>query len=227
MAIDSTRTDIKVCSNALTLVGAPEITDFTSDENQPRGGVCSRLYGTFKKAVLARHPWKFAMKKQQLSLDEISPINQWANQFFFPGDRLANASFKLFDTDDVGALPFRNFEILGERIMTDVSELWADYVHNAAESLWPEDFVEFIEVAFAARIIIQIKGEGSRSFRNDLMIEAYGDRDPNKGTGGLYQQVKTANLIGSPVIPFGDNTLISARFGGLSQVPTGGENFIF
>ena len=224
MPIDSTRTDIKICSNSLTLIGAKEITDFTSEENQSRAGTCARLYTTFKKSVLAKHPWKFASKKLNLSRDPTNPINQWSKQYLFPGDRVANSPYKLFDTVSVGAPPFKRFEIIGERILTEASALWMDYVFNVDEKFWPEDFAEFIEVAFAARIIIAVKGEGSQSLRKDLMIEAYGDIDPNRGTGGLWQQVKTANLMGSPVVPFGDNTLSEARFGGLSPVPT---NFIF
>lgn len=226
MAIDSTRTDIKVCSNALTLLGAKEITDFTSDENQPRGGQCDRLYPTFKKSIYAKHPWKFAMKKLQLSLDVTSPINQWDNQFLLPNDRVANAFYKLFDSDDVNAPPYRNFEIIGERILTDVSQLWMDYVFNILEKFWPEDFAEFMEVAFAARIAVVVKGEGSRDRMNDLTIEAYGD--PSRpGILGLWQDVKTRNAIGSPVTTYGDDTLSAARFGGLFPQVTGGERFLF
>lgn len=223
MSIDATRTDIKVCSNALTLLGEQPISDFTSDGNQPRGGHCERLYPTFKKSVLARHPWKFAFKKLQLSKDATAPINRWTNQFIFPGDRIHNSFYRLYDSDSVGALPFRNFEIFAERIMTDASALWMDYVHDALESLWPEDFVEFIEIAFAARLAIPITG--SRKKRGDLMIEAYGDVN-REANGGLWQQVKTNNLIGSPVTTYGDDTLAQARFGGIHPIPTGGENFI-
>ena len=224
MAIDATRTDIVTCSNALTLLGEKTISNFTASGNQPRGGICERLYPTFKKSILAKHPWKFAMKKLQLSKDATPPITAWTNQFLFPGDRVHNGFYRLFDTASVGTPPFRNFEIFGERIMTEASALWIDYVHNAVESLWPEDFSEFIEVAFAARIALPING--SRKKRSDLMIEAYGNID-REDNGGLWQQVKTNNLIGSPVMTYGDDTLAQARFGGLNPTPTGGENYIF
>lgn len=227
MAIDSTRTDIKVCSNALTILGSAAISDFTSEANQPAGGVCERLYPTFKKSIYAEHPWKFAMKKLRLTRDSVAPINQWDNQFLFPGDRVENSVYKLFDTDAVNAFSFRRFEIVGERILTNVSQLWADYVHNAPESLWPEDFAEVMEISFAARICIAIKGEDSRDFRNDLLIEAYGDVNTS-ATAGKWQKVRTSNIIGSPVKLYGDDTLAQARFsGGLFPTPTGGERFDF
>lgn len=166
------------------------------------------------------------MKKIQLSQDAVSPVNQWDNQFFFPNDRVANAFYKLFDSADTDAPPFRDFEIVGERVMTNVTTLWIDYVHNALESLWPEDFAEFMEVAFAARIAVTVKGEGSRDRKNDLDIEAYGD--PSRpGIRGLWQDVKTRNAIGSPVTTYGDDTLSAARFGGLFPQVTGGERFQF
>lgn len=224
MPIDSTRTDIKVCSNALTHLGENEISDFTSSGNQPRGGICERQYPTFKKSILAKHPWKFALKKLQLTQDAVDPINQWDKQYIFPGDRVENSPYRMYDSVAVGALPFRRFEIFGERIMSDATALWMDYVHNAVETLWPEDFAEFMEVAFAARIAMAVTGD--RNLRADLMIEAYGDVN-GKDDGGLFQQIKVSNTKDAPVTTYGDDTLAHARFGGLNQTPTGGENFIF
>lgn len=228
MAIDSTMTDIKVCANALTKIGDKEISDFTSESNQPAGGICERLYPVFKRSILADYPWKFAFKKLQLSQDAVAPINQWDHQYLFPGDRVENGVYALFDTDDVDAPTFRNFEIFGERIMSNADALWMDYVYDALEKFWPFDFIDFMQTAFAAEIVVAVKGEQSRGLRNDLLIEAYGDPAITGVRGrGKYQKVKTSNSIDSPSMSYGDNTLEAARFGGIFPTITGGERFIF
>jgi len=227
MAIDSTLTDIKICSNAITLTGGKEISDFTSDSNQPAGGVCERLYPGFKRAILAEHPWRFAMKKLQLSMSAVDPINQWEHQYLFPDDRVENAFYTLFDTTDVNAPPFRDYQIFGERVLTNADALWMDYVFDILEKFWPADFVEFMEVAFASKITIAIKGEGSRQLQQDLFVEAYGDPTTVPAKRGKYQKVRSSNIASDPSQSYGDNTLEAARFGGMFSTITGGERFIF
>jgi len=228
MPIDSTMTDIKICSASLRLIGAKAISDFTSDSNQPAGGICQEAYPLFKKAILAEHPWKFAFKKLQLSQEVEVPINQWDHQYLFPNDRIENGIYALYDTDAVDATTFREFEIFGERIMSNADALWLDYVYNAPESLWPFDFIDFIQVAFAARIAVAIKGVSARDIRNDLNFEAYGNPNVGGSLGrGKYQAVKTSNSIDSPSTAYGDNTLEAARFGGIFPTITGGERYIF
>lgn len=228
MSLDDTRTDVKVCSDALRKIHSKAISDFTSDSNQPGGGICAQLYPDFKRSILADYPWKFAFKKIQLSQEVDVPINQWDHQYLFPGDRAENGLYALYDTDDVGAPPFRDFEIFGERLMSNADALWMDYVYDVPEKFWPPDFADFMRTAFAAEIVIAVKGEQSRGLRNDLLIESYGDPAIAGRRGmGKYQRVKTSNSIDSPSTPYGDDTLAAARFGGLFPTPTGGERFIF
>lgn len=218
--MDPTRTDVTVCSEALTLIGQKPIQSFT--EQTEKAGVCKRTYGRMKRSVMSLHPWKFTFKKVQLSLLVEPPLTQWSYQFNLPGDRLQNFPYRVFETDDVDALEFRNFEIFGDKLLANVDTLWLDYQYDTPESKWEEPFVDFFVTALAAKLAYPLAKD--IRLAQKLEVDAYGN-DDNK-EGGLLQKAKTQNSINHPVRSYGDNTLASARFGGSSTI-SGGERFQF
>ena len=58
-------TDLKVCSDALLLLGAAPISSFNQGTNS--ANVCDRIYPDLKKSTLQSFPWSFSFKKVQLA----------------------------------------------------------------------------------------------------------------------------------------------------------------
>jgi len=58
-------TDIKICSDALLMLGANPISSFT--EGTDESNICSSLYEDIKRQTIATYPWSFSFKKVQLA----------------------------------------------------------------------------------------------------------------------------------------------------------------
>ena len=72
-------TDVSICSQALLLLGANEITSF-SDGTAP-SAICSKLYPRVKSQTLGMYPWSFTLKKTQLGQLASTPTNVYSKEY--------------------------------------------------------------------------------------------------------------------------------------------------
>ena len=77
-------TDVSICSQALLLLGANEITSF-SDGTAP-SAICNKLYPRVKSQTLGMYPWSFTLKKSQLSQLSSTPTNVYSKEYQLPTD---------------------------------------------------------------------------------------------------------------------------------------------
>ena len=68
-------TNIKICNQALNLLGADIISSFTDTTNDA-ASVCNNIYETVKKQTLSLYPWSFALVKEQLNRSTATPVNE-------------------------------------------------------------------------------------------------------------------------------------------------------
>lgn len=207
----SGETDATICSKALALIGEDSIADLATDTTN-RSEACNQIYPMVRKAALARYPWRFSMKQQQLSIDAGAvPIKRWTHAYILPTDRLQNSAYRLYGSDVIGTLPLlTGWEYIDTHIYTDEADLWIDYYADLSggEADWPYYFIEFVIYDLAAKLAFRIIKDAplAREFR---LIAVGAD-----GGSGLLQEARFQDAVNLPVRTVGDDTLTRARFGG-------------
>ncbi len=92
-------TDIKICSDALLMLGANPISSFT--EGTDEANICDRLYPDIKIKTLASYPWSFSFKKVQLARLITTPTNEYKYEYQMPSD-MVGVPRAVYDTADIG-----------------------------------------------------------------------------------------------------------------------------
>lgn len=202
-------TSVQICANALVRLGATPITSF--DDGTDVATFCQTIYNQKKKYVLSSYPWRFSFKFMQLSRQASSPTAQWDYQFTLPADRVQAGFPEVYTENTVGAVPIRDFEIVGNVLMTDQDEIWVKYQYDVDESLWPEYFTELminimkVELAYLVTDNTQLYQE--------LKLEVYGTPSEG-GFGGLVNQTRNLDSRDNPTTYITDFSLVGARFAG-------------
>ena len=80
-------TDIKICSDALLMLGASPISSFT--EGTDESNICDRLYPDIKIRALTMYDWSFSFKKTQLARLVTTPANEYKYEYQLPSDIIA------------------------------------------------------------------------------------------------------------------------------------------
>lgn len=84
---------VKICSDALVLLGESPINDFDVDAEeggQDRARICSNLWPFIRDFVISRHDWKSCRKRVALSPTVETPAFGYENQFTLPSDWVRN-----------------------------------------------------------------------------------------------------------------------------------------
>ena len=193
-------TDVQICSMASLLVGGHSFAAFSE---RPEGEICESIYEMVKKAILSTHNWHFARNKVQLSQSVDSPSNQWTYQYVLPSDRLENGMIKVFRTDTPMAPEFKDWEIVGNYLMTDADEIHVEYLVDVDESVMPTWFVQLLVRAIMAEIVLPIKRSAEE--RKLLQDEVYGE-------GGILERCRRADTRNNPNPVMQDFPIHDARF---------------
>lgn len=194
----------KLCSMALTLIGAAPITSFEEETDVSRA--CAEIYDDFAKYILTLHTWRFNSKKQQLTRLNSTPVNVWLYAFQKPADEIRIHA--VYESGQDGAQPIQDFDIFGDEIYTNFTTLYADYQYYPAEVYWPSYFVEFAKNALAAQLAPIITDDYKRAdFYGTL---AFGLPADNR-TGGLLGEAKRIDSMQRPMEPIVYNELLAAR----------------
>lgn len=198
-------TDVSVASQALLLLRADTISSFADDSNEAE--IMTEMYSEHINYLLSIYPWTFATKKRMLSQDTTDPINEYTYSHIIPAEALL--IWALFNSDQVGALPVRDYDIYGtdsaRRIFSNYSTLYADYTIYPDESMWPPYFTQFAIHSLASHVAMPVTGN------NDLSelyhAKAYGSGNANM-KGGLFgiavatdsKQKRNEYIFSSPIV---------------------------
>jgi len=77
---------VQICNQALTKLGAERITDLLDDTRNAR--VMNAIYTAKRDAELAAHPWTFAIKRAEVPASSTAPAFGWAYSYPMPTDFL-------------------------------------------------------------------------------------------------------------------------------------------
>jgi hypothetical protein len=131
------KTDL--CSSALVLIGDKPIGDLYGTDR--RSIVANQLYKRVKQAELAKFRWGFARKKAQLSLLAEEPIDsEWRSIYQLPTDLITLIKIN----------PSVDYQIIGDKLYCNLSQaLYAEYIYDIDETLFPPHFSRVMEYALA------------------------------------------------------------------------------
>jgi hypothetical protein len=205
-------TDVEICANALVRLGAQPIQSFSDGTDVAT--FCETIYNQKKKYLLSSYPWRFSMKYLQLSRDSAAPTAQWSYQYTMPADRIQSGMPAVYTSSDVGAGSIRSFEIIGNKLMTDETEIWVQYQYDVDESLWPEYFTELMIMVMKVELA-QLVTDNTQLYQ-ETKLEVYGTPSEG-GFGGLVNITRNLDSRDNPTIYITDFTLVNARFGGVYQ----------
>jgi hypothetical protein len=202
-----TTTAVALCNEALRLLGDATINSF--DDETDLAETCNQLYPTTVQALLAGHPWRFTMRKVQLSRDADAPLNEWRYKHALPSNRLTVR--QMFNSGRVGAPPLLAYEIFENRVFSDQIDLWCDFQVETDPATWPPTFRHLARTVLAADMAVAVTG--SVNLAAAMRVVAYGSPSEG-GNGGLMAVARRLDAQQQPPQVLTDFPLISARFGG-------------
>lgn len=88
-----------ICNLALTHVGTEAIITTLNDRTK-EARICAQNYDQARRALLAKHIWKFAIQRAMLTLSATVPIPidiEYANQYDVPDDYIRGVTFGSVD----------------------------------------------------------------------------------------------------------------------------------
>jgi len=166
MATGST-SDVKLASNALIRLGHTTIASFT--DGTAGAEVMSNLFEDSYKALLTQTRWRFATRTQRLSKLTTNPDNtSYQYQYTLPSDMLyvikaSSGSFnKNTNTFQTGS-SISNYEIYGDKLYANESDLAIDYISNIPSNLIPSYFAITVEFYLASIAAIAITGDTDKA----------------------------------------------------------------
>lgn len=201
---------VTLCNVALKLLGADSLTSF--DEGTDLAESCSTIYPSTVRALQASHPWRFTLRKLQLSRLAEPPLNEWRHAHTLPPDMLLLR--QLFASGAVMQAPVADYELFDGRVYSNQPDLWADYQVERDPATWPPYFTTLAEYALAAALALAVTESTDRAeyFRR----LAFG-APQEAGTGGLAREARRLDSAQQPPQALHDFPLIAARVGSFAR----------
>lgn len=198
-------TGITICSDALLLLGAKAISSFNDGTDE--SSVCDRLYPDIRDSTLMMYPWSFSMKKIALAQLITTPTSYWRYEYQLPGDRLGSPH-AVRDTAAVGGNISVDWEIQGDKLLTNLDAVYIDYQYQTPEYAMPQYFVQLLKYMVAWHIAEPITEQAEKTLRWRQI--AVGDPVEN-GRGGFFRQAMVIDGKNQPVRVIEDYTLLAVR----------------
>ena len=198
-------TGVRICSDALLMLGARAITSFNDGTDE--SSVCDRLYPDVRDATLVMYPWTFSLKKVQLAQLITTPGSVWTYEYALPGDRLASPR-AVYDTSEEGAHPVKDWEIQGDKMLTNLPAVYIDYQYSTPEYAMPAYFVQLLKYQMAWHIAEAITEQQDKSAKWQRV--ALGDPAENM-RGGYFRVAANNDGQNQPTRVIEDISLIAVR----------------
>ena len=185
-------TGVSICSDALILLGAKPISSFNDGTDE--SNTCDRLYPDTRDMTIMLYPWSFAYKKAKLSRLITTPTTEWEYEYQLPGDRLGNPR-AVFKSNNANERPMKEWEIIGDKVMTNEQEVYIDYPYQTPEFSMPQYFVQLMKYMMAWHLAYPITEQTEKA--QYWQSVAVGSLSEN-GRGGYFTQAMAIDAQGQP-----------------------------
>lgn len=200
---------LQLCNQALRLLGEAGITSFT--EGTELANTCSTLWQETCRSLLSSYPWRFTLRKAELSRLADAPINEWPYAHQLPPDQMVLR--QIFASATPGAAPLLEYERFGDTVLARQPRLWADYQVETDPATWPPAFALLARYALAADFAVPVAG--SMTAADWWHRKAFG----GPGEAMMGGQMATARRLDAQQQPgqaITDFPLIDARNGSMA-----------
>lgn len=198
-------TDIRICSDALLMLGAKAISSF--NEGTSASNTCDRLYPGIKYSTLQAYPWSFSFKKVQLAQTINTPVNQYRYEYQLPSDRLG-AIRRAYNSSAIGAGTFNDWVIQGDKLLTNETTVVIDYQFAPTESEMPAYFVQLLKYMMAWHLADPITDQVTKTqYWQQVAVGAPGENN----RGGYFRTAMVVDGQGNTTQSFEDFSLIEVR----------------
>lgn len=202
--------ETSICNQALGIIGAKRINDFsdTTDE-KPQAIQCRLHYEPTRDALQRFHFFRFTRDRVVLVQDTTDPAFEWDNQFILPNNFLRFRS--IFEEDGVTARN-RRHAIEGQRLLTNLSIVSLRYIKKVTDPTeFDPLFVKALVLFLADQFIGPLAG-GDKRIQDKI----------DRGLKVLVPKVQAVDDDETDV--GGRSDWLLARFGGIGSI-TGEERF--
>jgi hypothetical protein len=125
-----------------------------------------------------------------------------------PGDTLGNPRAVVVSSGQ-NARPLKEFEIIGDKLMTNETTIFIDYPYQTAEFAMPQYFVQLLKYMMAWHLAYPITEQQDKAVYWQGV--AIGSPSEN-GRGGYFRQAMNMDSYGQPNQIIEDYELVAARF---------------
>ena len=198
-------TGVSICSDALLMLGAKAITSF--NDGTDAASVCDRLYPDIRDSILTTYPWTFNTKKVQLAKLITTPNSVWRYEYQLPGDRLGTVR-AAYATAAQSAYPNKDWEIQGDKLLTNLPAVYLDYQYSLGEFAMPQYFVQLMKYMMSWHLAMPITEQSDRA--QYWQGVAVGGPAEN-GRGGYMRTAMNIDGQGTPTRVIEDFSLIAVR----------------
>lgn len=141
----SSITKIDICTSALLLVGADEITSFEDSTREAK--LCASIYQTTFDALLQTHPWRFSIGQVLLNRLDATPLFGYSYAFQLPSNYL-----RLIGKNNTAL----KHDIFEDKLYCDASSVSLNYQFTPSETRLPAYFVRALEFELAQILSIAL-----------------------------------------------------------------------
>jgi hypothetical protein len=153
--------DINVCSKALQLIGADEITSFDDETREAR--LCAKWYPTLKRSTLQKHYWRFSIRQEQLSKLSSTPLYGYAFAYQIPTDFLRFVGKQN---------PSINHQIFENKLYTDADPLYISMQYEVNAQYFPAYFEYLLALETAKVLAFGLLEDDSKTTNLESLIRA-------------------------------------------------------
>lgn len=190
---------VDIVSNALLLVGHTSISSFDPDQGAG-AAVGEALYDTTLSYLLSTTYWRFSVKQQSLNRLTATPLEGWQYAFQIPTDLVTLHRVR----------PRSNYQIFGDLIYSNQTELTADYTFLPEATELPSYFVQVLQYKLAADFAISITNDTQKNqlyevkYNRELKIAMAADAKNHPPEPIMDQPFTDIRLYGDNSGFFGD-----------------------
>ena len=199
-------TSLSICSDALLMLGASPISSFT--EGTDEANICDSLYKDIKIKTLASYPWSFSFKKVQLARLITTPTTEYKYEYALPSDMIGTPR-KVFISDQEGAVPQREYRLVGGKLLSNYETVYVDYQYAVEEYEMPHYFVQNMKYQLAWHLAMPITDQLEKT---DYWRSVAQGTPSENGRGGYMRQAMNIDGQGQPTNGIQDFTLIDVRY---------------
>ena len=133
---------VSIANQALLLLGADTIASFSN--GTAIGNALDIIYPKVKTTTLGMYPWTFTLKKAELSRLSTAPTAHFLYQYKLPSDMINSVPRSVYNSSDRGAATIRDWQIQGETLLTDNTQIFVDYQQDIVEGKLPVYFTQLL-----------------------------------------------------------------------------------